>query len=95
VSDEQSKRLLNDGAAGSHDETVDQARRAFLGSLGKWSWAVIGAVAGTGLAISRQAEAGAWINRRGGWANGGSVWVNGGGGSWGNSRGGGGGWINR
>lgn len=89
----------------SADEPVEQSRRQFLVSLGKWSKAVIaGAVLG-GLAYpERDAQArvivgpgGGWINRRGGygggWINGGGGWVNGWGGGWVN--GGGGGWINR
>lgn len=72
-------------------------RRAFLLSLGKWSKAVIaGAVLGGGLLeTGREAQAGAWVNRRGGW--GGGSWVNryAGGGGWVNRYGGGGaGWIN-
>jgi len=73
-------------------------RRSFLQSLGKWSGAAIAAVLGSGwLAHPPEAEAGAWINRRGAWGGG---WINGrgygGGGGWINRAGsGGGGWINR
>jgi hypothetical protein len=81
----------------STEAPAEEQRRAFLRGLGKWSQAVIGGVLlGSGLAISQEAQAGGWINRRGGggWANrgGGSAgWVNRGGG-WINR---GGGWINR
>ena len=80
------------------DEQVLQSRRDFLLSLGKWSKVVIaGAVLGTGLlGHEREAQAGAWVNRRGGWGGGG--WINGGGGGggWINNRGGyGGSWVNR
>lgn len=74
-------------------------RRSFLQSLGKWSGAAVAAVLGSGwIAHPPEAEAGAWVNRRGGWGGGG--WVNGrgygGGGGWINRAGsGGGGWINR
>jgi hypothetical protein len=76
------------------DDPAMQERRAFLRSLGKWSQAVIGGVLlGGGLTASHQANAGAWINRRG---YGGGGWINGGGGGWINRRGGyGGSWINR
>lgn len=72
-------------------------RRSFLQSLGKWSGAAIAAVLGSGwIAHPPEADAGAWVNRRGG---GGGGWVNGrgygGGGGWVNRAGGGGGWINR
>ena len=71
-------------------------RRLFLRSLGKWSGAAIAAaIAGSWLASAPEAEAGAWVNRRGGWVNG--RWVNGGwinGGGWVNRRGGGA-WVNR
>ena len=45
------------------------ARRLFLQSLGKWSAAAIAAtVAGSAwLAFPPEANAGAWVNRRGGW----------------------------
>jgi hypothetical protein len=62
------------------------ARRLFLQSMGKWSGAAIAAAVfgGAWLAFSPEADAGAWVNRRGG-----------GGGGWINRRGyGGGGWIN-
>src|ERR1700732_3809671 len=75
------------------------ARRLFLQSMGKWSGAAIAAAVfgGAWLAFPPEADAGAWVNRRGGygggWINrrvyGGGGWINGGGG------GGGGGWINR
>jgi hypothetical protein len=76
-------------------------RRLFLQSMGKWSGAAIAAVVfgGTWLASPPEAEAGAWINRRGGYGGGG--WINGrgggGGGAWVNRRyyGGGGAWVNR
>jgi hypothetical protein len=72
-------------------------RRLFLQSLGKWSGAAIAAVVfgGAWLASPPEANAGAWVNRRGG---GGGGWINGrggGGGGWINGGGGGGGWINR
>ena len=74
------------------------ARRLFLQSMGKWSGAAIAAaVFGSAwLAFPPEADAGAWVNRRGGGYGGG--WVNragGGGGGWINHGGGGGGWINR
>lgn len=73
-------------------------RRLFLQSLGKWSGAAIaGAIfGGAWIASPPEANAGAWINRRGGYGGGG--WINrggGGGGGWINGGGGGGGWINR
>jgi hypothetical protein len=73
------------------------ARRLFLQSMGKWSGAAIAAVVfgGAWLACPPEANAGAWVNRRGGY---GAGWVNrvgGGGGGWINGGGGGGGWINR
>jgi hypothetical protein len=87
-------------------------RRLFLQSMGKWSGAAIAAAifGGAWLAAPPDAEAGAWINRRGygggGWINGrgyggGGGWINGrgygGGGAWVNRRayGGGGAWVNR
>lgn len=80
-------------------ESLD--RRLFLRSLGKWSGAVILAVAGGTWFTSCVAGwinggGGGWINRRGvvggGWINRRVV----GGGGWINRRGvGGGGWINR
>ena len=75
-------------------------RRLFLQSMGKWSAAAIAAavVGSVWLAFPPEANAGAWVNRRGGW--GGGAWINGrggwgGGGGWLNRGGGGGGWINR
>ena len=82
-------------------------RRLFLQSMGKWSGAAIAAVVGgvAWLTFLPEANAGAWVNRRGygggGWVNrwsgGGGGWINGGGGGWINRRGygGGGAWINR
>ena len=73
-------------------------RRLFLRSLGKWSGAAIAAVVvgGAWVAFSPEANAGAWVNRRGGYGGG---WINArrgyGGGGWINGGGGGGGWINR
>jgi hypothetical protein len=82
------------------ESTESLDRRLFLRSLGKWSGAaIIAAVAGgVWLASSSEANAGAWVNRRGvvrggGWINRGG-WVNRAGG-WINGRGGGGGWVNR
>ncbi|HYY26925.1 MAG TPA: hypothetical protein VE860_03225, partial [Chthoniobacterales bacterium] len=79
------------------EELLD--RRLFLKSLGKWSGAAIAAAVAGGawLTFPPEANAGAWVNRRG---YGGGGWVNrwgGGGGGWINGRGGGGGggWINR
>jgi hypothetical protein len=67
--------------------------------MGKWSGAAIAAVVfgEAWLAFPPEANAGAWVNRRGG---GGGGWVNhagGGGGGWVNRRGygGGGAWVNR
>jgi hypothetical protein len=80
---------------GSEENRELLARRSFLLSLGKWSGAAVAAVLGTTwLANPPEAEAGAWVNRRGGYGGG---WVNrwGGGGGWINGGGGGGGWINR
>jgi hypothetical protein len=74
-------------------------RRLFLQSMGKWSGAAIAAALGgvAWLAFPPEANAGAWVNRRGyGGGGGGGVnrWGGGGGGSI--NRGcGGGGWINR
>lgn len=78
------------------DENL-QSRRDFLQSSGKWSGAAIVAALFGGISNSPEAEAGAWINRRGGWINGGGSWLNraGGGGGWINRRMGGGSWINR
>ena len=84
--------------SGTEEHAELSHRRTFLQSMGKWSGAAIAAVvfAGAWLAISPEAKAGGWINRRGG---GGGGWINGrggGGGGWINGRGGGGGgWINR
>ena len=72
-------------------------RRLFLQGLGKWSGAAIAAavIGGGWFAFSPEADAGAWVNRRGGYGGG---WINrwggGGGGGWING-GGGGGWVNR
>ena len=82
-------------------------RRAFLGSLGKWSAASTMAVVGAAAWLSSSGHAqagwvnrGSWVNRSGGWINGGGgwinrggSWVNRGGGTWVNRRGGGG-WLN-
>src|SRR5262245_53769915 len=71
-------------------ESLD--RRLFLRSIGKWSGAVILAVAG-GTWLS--SCVGGWINGR---VVGGGGWINRrvvGGGGWINRRVGGGGWINR
>jgi hypothetical protein len=77
-------------------------RRHFLQSMGKWSAAAIAAavVGSAWFAFPPEAQAGAWVNRRGGWGGGG--WINGhggwgGGGGWLNRGGGGGGgaWVNR
>ena len=72
-------------------------RRLFLRSMGKWSGAAIAAAlfGGAWLAFPPEADAGAWVNRRGG---GGGGWINRrgyGGGGWINGGGGGGGWVNR
>ena len=93
---------------GIEEERELLGRRLFLQSLGKWSGAAIAAaVFGSAwLAFPPEANAGAWVNRRGGygggWINrvggGGGGWINrvgGGGGGWINGGGGGGGWINR
>lgn len=77
-----------------------QDRRRFLQGMGKWSGAAIGAaVAGTWIASTSEARAGAWVNRRvgggGAWINHhGGGWINGGG-AWINRRVGGGSWVNR
>jgi len=84
---------------GTEEERELLGRRLFLQSIGKWSGAAIAAVVfgGAWLAFLPEANAGAWVNRRGG--GGGGGWINrwgGGGGGWINGRGGGGGgWINR
>ena len=71
---------------------VEDQRREFLGSLGKWSGASVLAVVGAAAWMSGAGSAQAgWLNGRGG---GGGGWVNRGGGGWVNRRGGGG-WINR
>src|SRR5260370_9091893 len=66
------------------------ARRLFLQSMGKWSGAAIAAAVfgGAWLASPPEANAGAWVNRRGGGGGGGinghgggrRGWINGGGG---------------
>ena len=72
---------------------VEDQRREFLGSLGKWSGASVLAVVGAAAWMSGAGSAQAgWLNGRGG--GGGGGWVNRGGGGWVNRRGGGG-WINR
>jgi hypothetical protein len=92
---------MNDGTsnetAGGADERELPDRRLFLQSMGKWSGAAIAAAVfgGAWLALPPEADAGAWINRRGGYGGG---WINRrgyGGGGWINGGGGGGGWINR
>jgi hypothetical protein len=82
---------------GTEEERELLGRRLFLQSMGKWSGAAIAAAVfgGAWLAFPPEANAGAWVNRRGGY---GAGWVNrggGGGGGWINGGGGGGGWINR
>jgi CubicO group peptidase (beta-lactamase class C family) len=83
----------------AHPDEERLGRRLFLQSLGKWSSAAIAAAVfgGAWLASPPEAEAGAWVNRRGGYGGG---WINGrgygGGGGWINGHGGGGGaWVNR
>ena len=93
MNDEKSKE-----ARGTSEGEDLLARRLFLQSMGKWSGAAIAAaVFGSAwLAFPPEANAGAWVNRRGGGYGGG--WVNragGGGGGWINGGGGGGGWVNR
>jgi hypothetical protein len=93
MNDEKSKE-----ARGTSEGEDLLARRLFLQSMGKWSGAAIAAAVfgGAWLAFPPEANAGAWVNRRGGGYGGG--WVNragGGGGGWINHGGGGGGWINR
>jgi hypothetical protein len=94
--------MNHDPFASEEQSALD--RRLFLQGLGKWSGAAIAAAVATGwLASGPQAQAGAWVNRRGfgggGWANragGGGAWANRvGGGGWVNRYGGGGGWANR
>jgi hypothetical protein len=82
-----------------HPDEELVGRRLFLQSFGKWSTAAIVAAVfgGAWLASPPEAEAGAWVNRRGGYGGG---WINGrgygGGGGWINGHGGGGGaWVNR
>ncbi len=104
--------LMNDDRSKEATDTEEARellnRRLFLQSMGKWSGAAIAAAVfgGTWLAFQSEANAGAWVNRRGGygggWINhrgyGGGGWINGGGGGgWVNRRGygGGGSWINR
>src|ERR1700726_5352681 len=90
---------MNDEQSNEPTDTDEEegllGRRLFLQSMGKWSGAAIAAAVfgGAWLAAPPDAEAGAWVNRRGG---GGGGWINGrggGGGGW--INGGGGGWINR
>ena len=93
MNDEKSKE-----ARGTSEGEDLLARRLFLQSMGKWSGAAIAAAVfgGAWLAFPPEANAGAWVNRRGGGYGGG--WVNragGGGGGWINHGSGGGGWINR
>jgi hypothetical protein len=89
----------SDETTGSEEGRELLGRRLFLQSMGKWSGAAIAAVVfgGAWLAFPPEANAGAWVNRRGG--GGGGGWINrsgGGGGGWINGGGGGGGgWINR
>ncbi|MBM3461402.1 MAG: twin-arginine translocation signal domain-containing protein [Armatimonadetes bacterium] len=86
-----------------HDEQDNlSSRREFLQGIKGWSAIVAGLA--VGVFASPQAQAGAWVNRRGGWGGGGWIngqggwvnragaWINGGGGGWIN---GGGGWVNR
>jgi hypothetical protein len=92
------KPLGEDARSSAPSEEDLQSRRDFLIGLGRWSKIVIGAALLGGIsAEAPDAEAGAWVNRRGGY--GGGAWVNnryGGGGAWVNHRGGGGGaWANR
>jgi hypothetical protein len=92
------KPLGEDARGPAPSEEQLQSRRDFLIGLGRWSKIVIGAALLGGIsAEAPDAEAGAWVNRRGGY--GGGAWVNnryGGGGAWVNRRGGGGGaWVNR
>ena len=94
----------SESAAPEENAAELTGRRQFLQATGKWSGAAIAAaVAATWFAGAPQAQAGAWINRRGvgggGWVNrvaGGGGWINRAGGGWINRRvGGGAGWINR
>ena len=83
---------MNDEASNETTGTEEGSelldRRLFLRSMGKWSAPAIAAVVSGGawLAYPTEANAGAWVNRRGG-----------GGGGWINRRGygGGGAWVNR
>jgi hypothetical protein len=82
-------------APNANPESVDEQRRGFLIGLGRWSQIAIGAAVLGGLAaVTPEAQAGAWVNRRG---YGGAAWVDhrAGGGAWVNHRGGGGAWVNR
>jgi hypothetical protein len=83
------KPLGEDARSSAPSEEDLQTRRDFLIGLGRWSKIVIGAALLGGIAAEvPEAEAGAWVNRRGGY---------GGGGAWVNNRGGygGGAWVNR
>ncbi|MGA7979479.1 MAG: hypothetical protein WCA32_04535 [Chromatiaceae bacterium] len=91
------KPLIEDAPSTELAREELRSRRDFLIGLGRWSKIVIGAAVLGGIAgrVS-DAEAAAWVNRRGGL--GGGAWVNnryGGGGAWVNKRGGGGAWVNR
>jgi hypothetical protein len=97
--DDKLKQVENEVQKGGEPDEVEMAgRRRFLRSLGKWSMAVIGAIAS---GAATPTEGAAWINRRGGWLNRGGggwtnragSWLNGGGGGWAN-RSHGGGWLN-
>jgi hypothetical protein len=70
---------LSNEPADTDEERSLLCRRLFLQSMGKWSGAAIAAaVFGSAwLAAPPEANAGAWVNRRGG---GGGGWINGGGG---------------
>ena len=61
---------------GTQEERELLCRRLFLQSMGKWSGAAIAAAVfgGAWLALPPEADAGAWINRRGGYGGG---WING------------------
>jgi hypothetical protein len=102
---------MNDETSNDRTDTEEPkellGRRLFLQSMGKWSGAAIAAAVfgGAWLGVPPEADAGAWVNRRGGggaaWVNhrgySGGGWINGGGGGWINRRGygGGGAWVNR
>jgi hypothetical protein len=95
------ERLTEKAPEAAVAEKELQSRRDFLIGLGRWSKIVIGATLLGGIgAGAPDAQAGAWVNRRGGYGGGGA-WVNnryGGGGAWVNNRGGyggGGAWVNR